>query len=255
MNYKTGKLPKKEDARNIQLKAILVPTVVPPFPIEADYTTGIKSWPMYLNDKYGCCVVAAIFHAIQIMTANSGNMLIAADDDVLALYKILCPGFDPNAPLDADGNNPTDKGVVMLDAMKYWRNNGVTVNGTLHKIDAFVEIDPSDTDEWRISMHEFGCFIFGINLPKSAEKQFDAGQPWSIVQGSPSAGGHALVSAKYDAAQVHPITWAKDEPADQTFILANIDEAYAVLANIDWASNSPSAIDAVALDAALRALA
>ncbi len=255
MNYKTGKLPKKEDPRNIQLKAILVPTVVPPFPIEADYTTGISTFPMFKNNVWGCCVVAAIFHAIQVMTANSGNMLLATDDDVETLYKILCPGFDPNAPLDADGNNPTDKGVVMLDAMNYWRTKGVMVAGTLHKIDAFVEIDPSNTDEWRISMHEFGCFLFGINLPKSAEKQFDAGLPWSIVQGSPSLGGHALVSPKYDPARVAPITWGREQPADQTFVLANIDEAYAVLAGVDWADNSPSAIDKAALQGALKALA
>jgi hypothetical protein len=252
---KLGKLPKREDPRTIQLADILVPTVVPVFPIAADYTTGIKAWRMFKNDVWGCCVVAAIFHAIQIMTANSGNMLVATDDDVEVLYKILCPGFDPNAPLDANGNNPTDRGVVMLDAMVYWRNTGVMVNGTLHKIDAFVEIDASNTDEWRLSTHAFGCFLFGINLPKSAEKQFDAGLPWSIVQGSPSLGGHALVSAKYDPARFNPITWAKEEPADQTFVLANIDEAYAVLAGVDWADNSPSAIDKVALAAALKALA
>ena len=55
-----GKLPKKEDRRNLQLSKYLIELPEPPE--EHDQTKGQENWGMMANDRAGDCTCAAAGH-------------------------------------------------------------------------------------------------------------------------------------------------------------------------------------------------
>ena len=68
---KLGRKAVKTDTRTLRLAKYLTP-VLPPPPPAADWTKGIASWGMMLNDKLGDCTIAGVAHAVKFfnMTAS-----------------------------------------------------------------------------------------------------------------------------------------------------------------------------------------
>ena len=85
-----------------------------------------------------------------------------------------------------------------------------------------------------------GVYI-GVQLPLTAERQVEAGQPWSVVsttgQGSPGSwGGHAVPCVGFDANTLTCVTWGALQTMTWEWFNTYCDEAYACLAP-DWFTN------------------
>jgi len=95
----------------------------------------MKDWGMMLNDRLGCCTIAAIGHAVQTWTANAlGRELTVPDSSILEYYE-KWDGYDPADPA-------TDQGGVEIDVLNDWRQQGF--GGV--SLDAYVAIDLGTRD-------------------------------------------------------------------------------------------------------------
>src|ERR1700690_965513 len=133
MGLKLGKLPPRYDARTFKLAQYI--ETLPTAPPLVDWTGKVPEYGMLLNDKLGCCVIAGVMHlAMQQRAAAGLPVAVPSDDDVIAMYSAI-GGYVPGDPA-------TDCGCSMLDALNYWRQEGLTFGGTTHKIRAFAAVKP-----------------------------------------------------------------------------------------------------------------
>jgi hypothetical protein len=84
------------------LRNYLMKSLVPP-PPSCDYSSQAAKAlaQMYLNDKFGDCVIAGIGHVVGVLTAGAGNQFIYTDDQILQLYEAI-GGYVPGRP-NTDG--------------------------------------------------------------------------------------------------------------------------------------------------------
>jgi hypothetical protein len=195
-------------------------------PVVVDYATKVSQWPMYLNDRLGCCTCSAFGHSTQGWTTYArGVTLTLPDSDILNLY-CRVSGYNPQT-----GAN--DNGAVEQDVLKEVQRNGI--GG--HKIRMFAQVDHKNLSEMKQALDMFGTVYLGFQVPKSAEDQFGAGQPWTVVPGSPVIGGHAIDLQKWDQDYMYPVTWGRLQPMDEAFWLAYGDEAWVIITD-DWINAS-----------------
>lgn len=250
-----GRKAAKEDRRTLRLADYLDEAVVLPQVPEVFQLTPqtIRGWPMYGNNQYGDCTCAAAGHMVEVWTAASGAEHDPIDDEVLAMY--WATGTPPNQPCPPGG--PTDDGRVEIEVLNYWRQTGLGV----HKIGAYVAVDPSNHDHLRIALYLFGGLYTGIALPRTAQGQSE----WSVVgdgktgDAQPGSwGGHAVPYLPYWDGQVIPlVTWGGVLQATVGFHDAYCDEAYAVVSPefLNQQGQTPQGLDVDALNADLAAIA
>jgi hypothetical protein len=244
--FRPGVLPNDPSKPRLKLKHFL--TAAPSIPPTEDWDKAVAGdWPMYGNDKYGDCVFAMLGHAIETWTANAGRLVKVTDADVLKGYSDVT-GFNPSDP-------STDNGTVMQDAFDYWRRIGLAG----HKILAFAQVDHTNPAEMEAAVALFGEVLLAIDFPAVAMDQFNAGKPWDVVRNDGGIeGGHAICSAKYDAAkkQWTVITWAKEQPVTFAFLAKYLSEAWVAISPEWIATNgkTPSGLDLAGLGAAFAEL-
>jgi hypothetical protein len=214
---KLGKLPARQDARNLKLAKYLGVTI-PPAPSTCDWIKGKGGFGMMLNDQLGDCAIAAPAHQEQVWTLNASQEVTIPDRDILKAYEAVS-GYKPSDP-------NTDNGCNMLDVLKYWRTIGIGGR----KIGAFTEIDLHTFAHVKQAIYLFGGIYIGLQLPTSAERQ----SIWKYVGDAKGGwGGHAVEVVRYDLNYLTCITWGKPLKMTQEFFQFYCDEAYAVLSN-DW---------------------
>lgn len=252
VTFRGGRLPNDPAKPRLRLAQFLTPAALAEPPAAVNWDAAVDSWPLYGNSDWGDCVWAMAGHAIQAWTANAGTEATVTDADVLRGYSDVT-GFDPNA--GPPGNNPTDRGTVIQDALSYWRKTGI--GG--HRILAFAEVDVRDETQMQQAAALFGLVLLGMNFPASAMTQFDHGQPWDLVAHDGGIeGGHAILGARYDTAakQWHVITWGAEQPVTFAFIGKYFEEAW-VAASQEWVKvtgGAPSGLDVPALNVAFHDL-
>lgn len=210
---------------------------LPAAPPSADWMSGVTDWPMYGNDRCGCCTIATIGHAIQLASHyGQGKTTTISDQAVLDKYATLS-GYDP-----ATGAN--DTGLVVQDVLADWVKVGIEG----HKALAFAQVDLSNQAEVEASIAIFGWLYLGVNFPNSAMDQFNAGKPWDVVRGAKIEGGHAIPAAFYQRAAANKfklITWARAQDMTLAFWGRYVEEAWAVITP-EWLSavgNTPTGLD------------
>jgi hypothetical protein len=202
------------------------------------------------NDVVGNCGPCGALHLLQTQAASLKNQILTPTlEDALALYSAV-GGYDPNAPLNPDGSNPTDQGVDLLTLLQYWKNTGITVGGVKHTIRGFASLDLSSVAQMRYAGYLFGGLYLGINCPQSAE---DDTSDWQYVPGSPVAGGHCINLAGEGSLGTHIQSWGMNIPTSWDFLLHQLDEGYVVLTDIwvDAQDEAPSGVDINGLLAAM----
>ena len=231
---KLGRKAIKTDTRTLMLANYLTPSLPAP-PPAADWTRGIASWGMMLNDKLGDCTIAGIGHAVQVWSANSCQEITVPDDAILASYE-QWDGYNPADP-------STDQGGIELDVLTDFKANGLAG----HKLLAFADAKAANLVEVRQSIALFGGVYIGVSLPLTAQSQ----DMWDVVpddgSGSSTAGswgGHAVFVPAYDPDGFTCITWGAPKKMTTAFWRAYVDEAHALLSP-DWltAKGSPSGFD------------
>jgi hypothetical protein len=214
----------------------------------------------------GDCVVADCVHQEMLRTANVGTIWTHTDLQVLALYAYFQGmNIDPDSS-DLDANaiasylEQNDNGCDELTVIQY-----LTTTGWLgRKLNGSANLDPTQLDQLKWAVCIFGASRLGLNLPQSAMDQFNAGQPWDYVAGSPCIGGHDVPIVKYDGTYFYVVTWDQLQPVTPAFMTARysdgtgayVDEAHAELA-LDWvnkAGSCPDSLDLAQLQADLSSI-
>ena len=241
---KLGRKAIKTDSRTLALGDYLTPGLPPP-PSAADWTKGITSWGMMLNDTLGDCTIAGAGHAVQVWSADTGSMVTIPDATIESYYETW-DGYVP-------GNPSTDNGGVELDVLNDWQKQGFAGNTLL----AFADPKPANLVEIRQSIALFGGVYIGLALPLTAQKQ----DVWDVVpRGGASAkpgswGGHCVFVPKYDQNGFTCITWGELKVMTLAFWKKYVDEAHTLLCQ-DWitAKGAPSGFDQAQLQADLQAI-
>ena len=216
-----GKLPAQPARPQLRLTPVLAEADLPAPPAVSDWQDDRIVWPMYGNADWGDCVWAQTGHAVNQATYYAtGTEVEVTDADVLKGYSDVT-GFDPNA--GPPGENPTDNGTYVQDAMKYWRTTGV--GG--HKIVAYASLDVSNLTEIRQAIALFGSISVGLNFPDSAMDQFNRGETWDVVRGAKRPrGGHCVLVGAYGNGKFGLVTWGAETEMTEAFWQKYVDEAW-----------------------------
>jgi len=155
---KLGRKAIKTDSRTLAFADYMTSTLPAP-PPTADWTKGITSWGMMLNDKLGDCTIAGCGHAVQVWSANAGTEITVPDPTILSYYE-KWDGYSPNDPT-------SDQGGIELDVLKDWKQGGFAGNALL----AFADPKPANLVEIYQSIALFGGVYIGLSLPITAQNQ------------------------------------------------------------------------------------
>lgn len=197
-------------------------------PPARDWTIDGPRFELYANDRVGCCAFAAQAHMIHTWQSMSGVKFgYPITSDVLAAYSSVT-GFRSDDPR-------TDRGTVMLDALKHWRKVGL--GG--HKISAFVQLDLANRLQVEAAINLFGGIYVGAMLPTAAQTQtvWDIAPPngHGSEYGFGSWGGHVMACALYSRSMVGLVTWGGIKFATWEWLYSYADEVYAVIGD-DWST-------------------
>jgi len=217
---KLGKHPVKADTRNLDY-ANYIKTDLPEVPKTCDWTAKKKSrWGAMKNMQLHNCTLAAAGHLIQSWTLNTGKEITLSTPAIIKAYSGLC-GYDAKS-----GAN--DKGATALDALKYWRKNGIHGYG----IEAFATVNHHIKKHVTEAVFLFGGIYVGLQLPITikGQKVWELSTDGAIGDGAPgSYGGHAVCVLAYDEKGLTCISWGKKRKMTWDFWFAYAEEAYAVL--------------------------
>ena len=258
MIYKLGKRRAVHDIRTLKLSNYL-DIALPSAPVECDWTNKVTTWGMMLNDKLGICAIAGPGHIEMGWTSQVHKLFIPTDDQLVIAYSSIA-GYDPKATPDSiTGDNPTDKGCIMLDVLKYWRNVGIAGRC----INSFVGVSADNMSQVHEAIFLFGALNIGLALPKFIEKQMCNGMVWDkpanlTGDNEPgSLGGHCVPILKYKPGILTCITWGGLQDMTEAFFQTYCDEAYACLSINDWTSGrvAPNQLRVIELQRDLSAFA
>ena len=234
---KLGRKPFVEDPRDlhlvdyVDLSTIHLPDSVSTGPFDHTTWIGGREWQVLGNDEWGDCALAAPAHEIMALTGTStGTPAPFTTAGILRGYAAL-GGFNPSA--GPPGENSTDQGLEVRAVYKYRRRHGIPdAIGGRHRVGFYMRVDWRNQALAEVAKRLFGAINYGFNLPESAPEQFDRGEPWSVVAGSPIVGGHDVT----DLAEPHKmISWGSAEQVEEAFVQQYAEEA--------WCSTSPDLLN------------
>lgn len=252
MKYKLGKLPARADSVQFKLRNYLNVNRLPTPPRRFGHASRFPGpWGMLGNDKVGDCVLAGGAHE-EMLWHFSGKKkpAVFSDKAVISDYSAIT-GYDPRNP-------DSDTGTDMQEAAAYRKRTGLlSVDGKRHTIDAYAALKLRDIDELLLAMWLFDAVGVGIHYTQSADKQFDAQQPWDDVGRSKDLGGHYIpVFDVNSKGNLCCITWNRYHAMTPAYFNKYCDEAvaYISLDALDDKGISAEGFDRAALQADLNAL-
>ncbi len=238
MNFKLGKLAAKKDERTLRLADVMAPKPIIPDAYDFDAGKSVPT-PMFLNDQYGCCVMAGRAHQTLRFELTEQNQIIAVQDgDVLREYMSETGG--------------QDSGLVVLDSLKEWQQNGWQAAAHRYNIHSFLAVNPQDQHEVMAAIYLMSGTGIGVQLPQSAMDQFQAGEPWTVQPDDGGIiGGHYVYLPAYNSTGPICVTWGQRQQMTWEWFAAYCDEAFAIAQSREpFVCNSP--IDVGKLDMLLE---
>jgi len=223
-------------------------TKLPPIPPKFGKTDAFADWGMLGNDSVGDCAFAGPAHETMLWTLEGGKPASFTTAGVLSDYSAVT-GYDPNDP-------STDQGSNVHDVARYRKATGlIDGHGHRHKIAAYLSIDHRNMAHIVAAAYLFDAVGLGILVPASAQEQFAAGEPWTVVPGSPIEGGHYVPLIGVDPHWLYVVTWGKVQRMSRNFYVNFGDEAWAYLSTeFLKAGKSPDGFDLAQLQADLGAV-
>jgi hypothetical protein len=202
-------------------------------------------YPIDGNDQWGDCTIAGVAHLLAAWDVEANSTIAVPDGDaVVAEYQALTGAQQPG-----DSN---DTGLDEANVLKTWQTSGLF--GT--QIAAYAPVALKDTLTLQQTIAFYGGAYLGIQCPQSAEQQFEANQPWTVVPGSPVEGGHCIVALGYDASgDVLCATWGGIATVTQAFLAKYLDEVWAIISpEFAAATSLHGGLDLASLQADLSSL-
>lgn len=190
-------------------------------PVTFDFSRNF-AYEMLGNDQYGDCVEAAMCHACQVFTDNTYQPTAA---NALETYGNIT-GFTP-------GNPNSDQGTIIADALSWWVSNPLP--GDSRKLNTYFSVDVNNLAEINAALWISGSLLIGFPVPYSAEQQFDSGQVWDYVPGSPIVGGHCVPLYGVTGTIKDAVTWGQRQAMTESFWSRYVSEAWMV-ADESWVS-------------------
>ena len=263
---KLGKTPATYDKRDLLFSAYRTAEALPAHPKHFGHETviGGHAWQMLGNGPdnsvskgfggAGDCVFAGGDHETMLWTAETGTAATFTGANAIKDYSAVT-GYDPRAPLDENGENPTDRGTNVREALSYRRKTGLLdAKAKRHKIGAYVALEVGNIDHLLEALYLFGVVGIGIKFPAPAMDQFNAGKPWSVVPGAKIDGGHYIPLVAYRTT-LECVTWGRVQQMTQQFYKTYCDEAWAILSpEMLKTGKSLEGFDLASLQADLKAL-
>jgi hypothetical protein len=207
-----GKLPPKMHPKTLSFEKYAGGNLpVAPKKVFWGYKVPPDKWQMLGNNVRGNCVVAMAMHMIMNWTAHTGTMRTFTEQQAIELYDRITGG--------------QDTGLVMTDFLNFWQTEGIYGDKILGWM-AFNYAVPQRLEQviWL-----FGGAALGVQFPKSAMNQFNAGQTWTLVPDSQIDGGHAIPAFNDGSIGDKVVTWAKLQALVNAWRTAYLEEAYAVI--------------------------
>lgn len=242
--FRLGKAPAKRDQRTFKFAALLKARVPAPPEYDFDVQHHGMPTPMFANDTYGDCVIAGRAHqTLRFERVEQNKLITITDKEVTDEYFRETGG--------------ADNGLVVLDSLKVWRQNGWLAGRQRLKIRAFSAINRNDHGEVKSAVFlDIGVGL-GVSLPNSAKAQINAGKPWDVVSGPSgqpnSWGGHYVLVPGYTKLGPVCVTWGRKQQMTWAFFDKYCDEAYAIIDAVDTAKKK-RALNVKALDSMLSAV-
>lgn len=229
--FRLGKQAHEHDERTLMLARFVLPEIR--IPGKHDFDKGRAPIPvrMWGNDEWGDCVIAGqANHILRNERVEQRRTVKLHDSHVIERYKLLSGSQSPG--------DSRDNGLVVLYAMRDWRNNGFAVGNRNYLIAAYGELEPRDRNQLRQACYLLHGVHFGFWLPRAAQAMTDQGywdyQGQSGPDWSPGGwGGHLVYGKKYDAESFHVLTWGREIKVSNAFIERYCDEAWATVDNFN----------------------
>lgn len=223
ITFRGGRLPHDDSRPAIKLAEILDKKHLVP-PESADWLSTVPpyGWGMLGNDLLGDCTCAGVGHKrIGDVWANQGTLLEVTTPEVVSFYENF--GYRPDDP-------NSDQGAYCQKVLETWCKIGFLGEKPV----AFAKIKVSNLNEVKAAIALFGQIYCGFDVPQSAEDQFNAGETWTVVPGSPDIGGHCVTLGAYDADGPTCVTWARLQKMTWDFFKKYFREAYVTVGPDDY---------------------
>jgi hypothetical protein len=223
----TGKKPARPDAVKFKFAKYFDLAALPTPPRRFGHYRAVTNWGELGNDIAGDCVWAGAGHETMLWNAANKRPLNIVSANALSDYSAVT-GYSPHIPF-------SDRGTDMSDAAEYRRKTGIVdAKGIRHKVDAYVSIHAGDIDTLEVAAYVFGAVGFGMIFPATAKSQFQHGQPWDLVPGAMTEGGHYVcVVGKNSAGNLLLVTWGRLHAMTIPFAKRYNDENIAYL-SLEW---------------------
>jgi hypothetical protein len=218
--FKTGKLPARPDAIKLKFGAYYKETELPPPPLVIGrFNLFPQQWGMLGNSDYGDCVFAGADHETMLLAAYAGHPVPPFTDGTALTDYAAVTGFKVTDP-------STDNGTDVQAAASYRQKTGIVdAHGNRYKTGIYAALRVGDLNEIAQAVYLFGCCGIGVNLPSSAEDQFNAGEPWSIVPHDTADGGHYIPCVgRNSRGNFLIVTWGRLQAVEPAWLQANMDE-------------------------------
>lgn len=219
MDLKFGRRPADPSRPRIRLARSLT-GVVPAHPAAADYLARLGGWQMLGNDTLGDCVAVTWANIRRLVTAVLATEYYPSFSQVKAVYATQNPG---------GSDNGMDIQALLGYLVKTGGPDGVKALG-------FAAVDFTNPDEVKAAIAIFGAVWTGIVVQDAQMSQFDGGQPWDYVSGSPDDGGHSVLTGGYGAGGSGQlggdekfITWAQETSFTDRYWSREVEECWVVI--------------------------
>jgi TIR domain len=253
-----GRLPRSFDSRIPHYSALVARRTLPSPPPEIDYTKGMPvNLGMMLSNTLGVCTCAAFYHARQVWSFNASkgkSMETDPDSVVEKLYELAC-GYKPQQGGEGPGGN-------IQHVLEYLLRKGAPVGPQgqgRYKINAFVEVDPRNTDDVKRTINDCGLVYIGFSVPQYIVPTKRAPPAvWDVETADTQiVGGHAVVLPGYTGAGARVISWGQYYTMTWAFFAKYVDEAYAISDNfwVNSVGRTPGGLTVTELEQQMQALA
>ncbi|BCI68664.1 C1 family peptidase [Acetobacter aceti] len=233
-----GKKPARLDPRTYRLSAPLSFRL--PTPPPAVNWASNADWPMWCNDRLGCCTQVSVASAIRTWTGSALTPIVLSDDEVVTNYSAES-GYVENDP-------STDQGAVEVEVLSRWCREGYERPGqTRDYLTAFGYINPKDTQSVHRAIAMLGGLYIGLTLPQYA---CVGNNDWVIdpTADNSIAGGHAVWLHGYDSDWLYLNTWGGPRRMSYDFFTTRCDEAYGLISRQNWTNLNGMSPEDEALD-------
>jgi hypothetical protein len=254
MMLKRGMLPWRADAIKLRMRDALNAPALPVVPKTFGHVAHAPAggWGMLGNgpdptalqayrNGVGNCVLAGAAHSTMVECMATGRSIPHfSGANIDTQYFSLTSGQDIG--LDPISTAAWLQKIGLLDA-----------DGIVHKIRAYGSVDPDDID---LTAFLFGTCGLALNLPDTAEAQFNAHEPWDDVTRPPGSGHFIPLAGRNSKGVRFVVTWGTLQGISDAYIdkywaggLCRFSEEYLLTTGV-----SPEAFDTAKLDALLAEL-